>query len=104
MALLVLFRAFLLKKEVQAKISSFWRGRMWHRPLAVGTLMAGYVLVLENVGFLPTSFVVLLLMLRLVEKFSWGKAVLISLSASALTYLVFQVLLKATLPKGILGM
>lgn len=104
MALLVLFRAFLLKKEFQAKISSFWRGRMWHRPLAVGALMAGYVLVLENVGFLPTSFVVLLLMLRLVEKFSWGKAVLISLSASALTYLVFQVLLKATLPKGILGM
>ena len=103
MALWVLVRAFLRKKGTEARISSFWQGEKWHRPLAVGILMAGYVFVLENVGFLFTSFVVLLLMLKLLEKFPWWKAVAISASASGLTYLVFHVFLKTTLPIGIFG-
>jgi putative tricarboxylic transport membrane protein len=101
MALWVLVRAFLRKKGTEARISSFWQGKQWHQPLIVAILMAGYVLVLEKVGFLLTSFVVLLLMLKLVEKFPWWKAITISVCASGLTYLVFHVLLKTTLPVGI---
>jgi hypothetical protein len=65
--------------------------------------MTGYILALERIGFLLTSLVVLLVMLRGVEKFSWWKAILISVISSGSTFLLFHVLLKATLPTGVFG-
>ena len=59
--------------------------------------------MLQRMGFLLTSLILIFLMLRWVEKFSWWKALLISASASACTYLLFHTLLKANLPIGILG-
>jgi uncharacterized membrane protein len=50
-----------------------------------------------------TTFVILLAMVKGVEKLSWGKALLISVSASVVCYVVFDELLKAMLPRGILG-
>ena len=103
LALVVLLRSFVPGRGFQAKISSFWKGLNWHRPLAVGLLILVYILMLERAGFLLTSLILLFFMLRWVEKFSWWKALLISASASACTYLLFHTLLKATLPIGILG-
>ena len=65
--------------------------------------MAAYILALERTGFLLTSLLVLLTMLKGVEKFSWWKAILISVLSSGSTYLLFHVLLKATLPTGVFG-
>jgi putative tricarboxylic transport membrane protein len=103
LALMVLLRSFIPGRGLQAKISSFWMGLNWSRPLAVGLLIFVYILMLERVGFLLTSLVLLFFMLRWVEKFPWWKALLISASASACTYLLFHTLLKATLPIGIFG-
>jgi len=103
MAIIVLCRSFIRGKGFQAKPSSFWKGLSWHRPLAVGLLMLGYILVLERGGFLLTSLILLFFMLKWVERFPWWKALLISASASACTYLLFHTLLKATLPIGIFG-
>jgi len=103
LAFVVLLRSFIPGRGFQAKISSFWKGLNWRRPLAVGLLILVYILMLERAGFLLTSLILLFFMLKWVEKFSWWKALLISASASACTYLLFHTLLKATLPIGILG-
>jgi hypothetical protein len=103
LALIVFVRSLVPGRGFQARISSLWEGAIWHRPLAVGILMAGYILALERIGFLLTSLVVLLIMLKGVEKFSWWKALLISILSSGSTFLLFHVLLKATLPSGIFG-
>ena len=103
LALVVFVRALIPGRGFQVKISSFWKGLNWSRPLAVGLLILVYILMLERAGFLLTSLILLFFMLKWVEKFSWWKALLISASASACTYLLFHTLLKATLPIGILG-
>ena len=103
LAAIVLIRSFLPGRTPQGKISDFWKGLAWHRPLAIGLIMFGYILALDRVGFLLTSLILLFLMLKWVEKFPWWKALLISASASACTYLLFHTLLKATLPIGIFG-
>ena len=103
LALLIVISSFIPEKDRENKVSSLWKGVNWCRPLTAGLLILCYILMLEMMGFLLTSLIVLFLMLRWVEKFSWGKALLISASASACTYLLFQTLLKANLPIGILG-
>jgi putative tricarboxylic transport membrane protein len=103
LALMVFVRSLIPGRGFQSKISSLWKGTLWHRPLAVGILMAGYILALERIGFFLTSLVVLLIMLRGVEKYSWWKALLISILSSGSTYLLFQVLLKTSLPTGVFG-
>jgi hypothetical protein len=103
LALVVFVRSLIPRRGFQARISSLWKGTIWHRPLAVGVLMTSYILALERIGFLLTSLVVLLIMLRAVEKFPWWKAILISIISSASTFFLFHVLLRAPLPIGILG-
>jgi putative tricarboxylic transport membrane protein len=103
MALIVFLQSFLQGKGFQVKISALWQGVKWHRPAMVGLLLLAYILMLEWLGFLLTTFLILLAMVKGVEKLSWEKALLISFSASAVCYLVFDKLLKAMLPRGILG-
>ena len=103
LALVVFVRSLIPGRGFQARILSLWHEAIWHRPLAVGLLMVAYILALERIGFLLTSLVVLVVMLRGVEKFPWWKALLISILSSGCTYLLFHVLLKATLPIGIFG-
>jgi len=103
LALTVFVRSLIPGRGFQVVISSLWQGTIWHRPLAVGLLMTGYILALERIGFLLTSLVVLLIMLRGVEKFPWWKAILISIISSGSTFLLFNVLLKTVLPTGLFG-
>ena len=103
MALLVFSRSFFRGQGFQAKISSLWSGAKWRRPIVMSFLMVGYCLILEGVGFLLSSILLLSIMFMWVVNFSWWKAVLISVLASAITNLLFSSFLKSTLPRGILG-
>ncbi len=103
MALIVLLQSLLQRQGKEAKLSSLWEGVKWRRPLAIGLILVAYILVLEKVGFLITSLLTLFVMFKGVEKISWGKAILISVSISAGSFLLFNNLLKATLPRGIFG-
>ncbi|MBU1209550.1 MAG: tripartite tricarboxylate transporter TctB family protein [Proteobacteria bacterium] len=103
MALIVFIQSFLQGKGFQVKISTLWKGIRWYRSALVGLLLLVYILVLEWIGFLLTTFLIVLAMVKGVERLSWGKALLISISASAVCYLVFDKLLKAALPRGLLG-
>ena len=103
MALIVFLQSFLQGKGFQVKISTLWKGIRWYRSALVGLLLLVYILVLEWIGFLLTAFLIVLAMVKGVERLSWAKALLISISASAVCYLVFDKLLKAVLPRGLLG-
>jgi len=103
MALIVFFQSFLNGKGFQAKISALWEGVNWRRPLVIALLLVAYILALERVGFLLTTFIILGVMFKGVENLSWWKTILLSASGSVASYLLFDTLLKASLPKGIFG-
>jgi len=69
----------------------------------IGLAILGFILVLERLGFILTSFLLMFLLFKWVEKLSWAKAVIIPGLTLGLTYLLFDVFLKATLPKGVFG-
>lgn len=101
MALILFFQSFARGKGRQIKISALWEGMKWHRPVTIGLVLLGYILGLESIGFILCSLLLIFFMLKVLENFSWRKAVLISAMASTFSYLIFSVLLKVMLPKGI---
>jgi putative tricarboxylic transport membrane protein len=103
MAVVVLVQSFIQGDEVRAKLASLWEGVNWRRPLIITLLVLGFILFLEKLGFILSSFLLLFILLKSVEKFSWSKAILIPVLTMGCTYLIFDFFLKATLPKGFLG-
>jgi len=70
--------------------------------LAISALV-GYVLLLEVLGFLVTSFLFMVPLLRFIEPQKWKTIVVTAFLTSALSYVLFQVLLNLRLPRGIFG-
>jgi putative tricarboxylic transport membrane protein len=101
MALILFFQSFIRGKGLPSKSSALWEGMKWHRPVIIGLVLLGYILALESLGFILCALFLIFFMLKVLEDFSWGKSVLISVMASAFSYLIFVVLLKVMLPKGI---
>ena len=69
----------------------------------VALLILGYILVVERMGFLLTGFLFLFVILKVVEKLSWEKAIFVPICTLSVSYFLFIFFLKANLPKGILG-
>ena len=103
MALLVLLQSFRAAQPTQRKLSALWEAVYWRRSLAVGVLTLAYILVLEHLGFFLTGFLLLVAILRGLERLSWKKTLIISIVTLAVSYVVFKVFLKATLPQGFFG-
>ncbi len=70
--------------------------------VTLGGLFA-YVFLLETLGFLLGTFLVLVLLFRILEPYPWIKVVLYALVTMAITHVFFVVILESRLPKGVLG-
>ena len=103
MALIVLFQSFFLKPGGQAKLSALWQGTRWRRPLTISILLVVYILLLETTGFLLTSLFTLLIMFKGIEKLAWRRSLILAIAISAIAFVLFNHVLKATLPRGIFG-
>jgi putative tricarboxylic transport membrane protein len=102
-ALVLFFQSLLKGKRFQSKISTLWEGVQWRRPGFIGLLLAAYILAMERIGFLLTTFIFLAVMFKGAENLAWWKAAFLSALVSGGAFLLFDTLLKATLPKGIFG-
>lgn len=59
-----------------------------------------YAFVLEGLGFIPATFLLLLLLFRIIDPIGWPAAIGGSLATSLLTYLLFSSWLQVRLPPG----
>jgi putative tricarboxylic transport membrane protein len=68
----------------------------------LGTLI-GFALVLERLGFLLSTFLLMILLLRAIEPQKWSVVIIVALSTSLVSYFIFAWLLNIPLPTGPLG-
>jgi putative tricarboxylic transport membrane protein len=69
--------------------------------ISLGTL-AFYVVSLEPLGYLSATAVLLFVQLRWVESRSWKSSVSIAVLAAVISLVLFRVLLKVSLPEGVI--
>ncbi len=95
---IAIFLRSILKGEQPSTFGKGWKRGVW----AVGGLFI-YILILERLGFIVTTFLFLILTLLSIEPGKWKSAFLVSLFTVIISYLVFSVWLKVQLPTGFLG-
>ena len=76
--------------------------RWWNLVVILAALIA-YALTLTTLGFMIDTFLFMLILLKVIEPQTWGKAVLAALITAMTSDLFFNVLLGAQIPSGILG-
>ncbi len=88
-----------------------WKGRegswysqeRWKSLLLILIGLIGFSFFLDSLGFVLTTFFLLMILFRFIEPQPWKVVIGGSLLASFASYVVFQIWLKTQLPKGIFG-
>jgi putative tricarboxylic transport membrane protein len=101
LSLIALVRAFIGIKDTFASGEIAARG--WLRIGATLAVLIGFALVLEPLGFLASTFLLMLLLLRAIEPQPWHNVIVIALATSLVSYGLFAWLLGVPLPTGVLG-
>jgi len=89
-----------LKNDTESMGNKLQKG---YRILLVLLALIAYGLVLEWAGFLIATFCFMVFLLKIIVPQRWDKVLMFAILSSIGSYLVFEVWLKAQLPKGFLG-
>lgn len=89
-------------KSQEIEESWYSKGKLKNVFLVLATLV-GYAVLLEYLGFLLSTFLLLAILFKAVEPQRWAVALGGSVAASITTYVIFELLLRGQLPKGLLG-
>jgi putative tricarboxylic transport membrane protein len=78
------------------------RIRWWNILIIIGAVIV-YTLSVGKLGFLINTFLLITLLLKVVDPQSWKTSILGGLITAIASELVFNVILKAQIPTGLLG-
>ena len=103
LCLLCLIEVYAAFVRVQSGESfpGLWRGLRWHKTLLILGSVGAYTFLLEPVGYLLTTLVLMAFLFKGIEPQKWWVAVMGAVLSSAVTYILFRILLQVQLPRGI---
>jgi len=93
-------QAFFKKHEKETRI---WADVLVQKLIIVLFLLLIYVLLLKPVGYLICTFMLILGLAKFIAREGWVVSLITAVLGSSLSYLLFDTILNAYLPKGILG-
>ncbi len=80
-----------------------WKGLEWPRGLKLMLSLVIYAAVFKWLGFILSTFLLLLFMFKGLEPQKWRIALSLSVATVALCYLIFNVFLELQFPQGVLN-
>ena len=92
-----------LKAKREERWISLLKGLRWRSPLIIFSSLMVYPLLLVSLGFLLCTALFIAFLLRAIGHQRWPVVVGYALFSAFASYFVFEVWLKAQLPKGLLG-
>ncbi|OGP69244.1 MAG: hypothetical protein A2169_09720 [Deltaproteobacteria bacterium RBG_13_47_9] len=97
----VLILATFSKESKKSNVVDLWRGLSWSKAAYTVIALFVYSLLLNILGFLITTFLLLIFLMKVVEPQKTKVAVPISVLASVLSYWIFDRILQVQLPRGV---
>jgi putative tricarboxylic transport membrane protein len=82
--------------------SVVWNWKKLVNPFLALLILFVYILLLEPLGFIFTTFICMLFLFKLSEPKKWLTPLILSVSTSILSYLVFSVWLRCQFPRGLI--
>jgi putative tricarboxylic transport membrane protein len=102
LAVIALIQSWGLQKETEKGREGF--GGNLLRVILLTAVLIVYIYLLNVLGFLIDTFLLLLCLFRVMEPLAWKTVFLASLITLVLVYLLFNTFLGTPLPKGLLGL
>ena len=65
--------------------------------------LAGYILLIEVLGYLVDTFLFIVFLMKAVEREKWPLTLMVAVGTTAVLFITFQFLLRITLPSNIFG-
>jgi putative tricarboxylic transport membrane protein len=97
-----LFFSSLRDEEGRSGLRGLWTGLETGKVLYVVLLLVAYIFLLKPIGFLISTFILLFLLFRVKGTYRLSTIFLMAFLVTAGSYIIFEIWLKAQLPKGIL--
>ena len=91
------------KKRVGRKAMDFWKGMKWHKVIFVSTSLLIYAIFLSKIGYLICTFCLLTFLFGIIKRSRLWILVVSALITVLATYVVFDIWLQVSLPKGVYG-
>jgi hypothetical protein len=91
------------RKKGTERGESVTPGGKWSNIILPLVVLFAYPLLLSVIGFVLTTFLFFVVLLRCVEPVRWPTALKVSVGVTILSYAFFQLWLKVQFPKGIFG-
>lgn len=85
------------------RLSSLWAETRWGKVLLVTAILLVFGAFFEQIGFIPCSIILLLVLMRLVDPVPWWQAISVSFGAVIGMWFVLVKLLKIQMPSGVLA-
>jgi putative tricarboxylic transport membrane protein len=92
-----------LRKRRGEGWSPVLQGVFWKNAMIILVSLLAYALLLFPLGFVITTTLFIAFLLRAIVPQRWSVVIVCSILTAAASYLIFEVWLKAQLPKGPLG-
>ena len=102
-ALAVLLLVGILKGRIQVKNKPIFEEGGFPRVLTVVGLLLGYLVLIEGIGYVPSTFLFFAAMVFFLERGRILKTLLASAACTFFLYAIFRLWLKSPLPTGFLG-
>jgi putative tricarboxylic transport membrane protein len=87
----------------RSTVAALWRGARGRKVVLVLLYLLVYAVVLEPVGFILATAVLLVLLFKTVEPQSWTTAIVGAVATTAIVYIVFGLGLGTQFPNGLFG-
>lgn len=103
-SLMALFSiVILLRNLMQKKSKKPFQGVIWYRVVTPFLLIIAYAFILKWLGYILSTFFILIILFRLIKRYSWAFVIGISMFLSIISFAIFDTGLEVNLPKGVLG-
>jgi hypothetical protein len=83
-------------------VRQLWAGMNWTKSAGIAVSLVLYTTLLDYLGFLATTTLLMIFLFRVVEPMRWFVATGSGLVASLVSYVLFAVWLQVQLPRGLI--
>ena len=100
---MILFLQTFIQPMNRKMEKSLWSGIDWMKGMKMMGALFIYALVFRWLGFIPSTFLLLLFLFKGIEPQRWSTSLILSLATIAVCYIVFGVFLELQFPSGLLA-
>jgi len=101
LSLIGIARTFVKKKESEGAL---FKGTLWWRVVLSGFAILAFALIMPTLGYLITTFAIMLFLYFMIHEQRWYWVVISSLLSSMGSYYLFSKLLNCQFPDGLFGL